>query len=107
MGLGLLCNRVNALSNSLRLNNLRLLGIVFTRVDARLKLTKRTIAQMREEAKEFNAYVFETQIPKNIKLAEAPESSLPIILYAPTSRGANAFNKLTIEFMQRIGADHE
>jgi len=107
LGLGLLYNRVVMLSRNLRLNNLKLLGIVFTRVDNRLKQTRRIVGQVEREAKGFDAYIFETQIPKNVSLSEAPEESLPVILYRPNCKGAKAFDKFTSEFMQRVGANNE
>ena len=66
-------------------------------------LAKRIIKQVEDEAKEFDAYIFKTHIPKNIKLAEAPGKSMPIILYDPQCKGAESFNKFTVEFIQRIG----
>lgn len=49
--------------------------------------------------KEFTTEVFETIIPRNISVAEAPGFGKPVVLYAPTSPGAQAYIKLTEEFL--------
>jgi chromosome partitioning protein len=49
--------------------------------------------------KEFKDEVFDTMIPRNISVAEAPGFGKPVILYAPDSPGARAYMKLTEEFL--------
>ena len=49
--------------------------------------------------KEFKDEVYETMIPRNISVAEAPGFGKPVVLYAPNSPGAQAYMKLTEEFL--------
>lgn len=79
--------------------SLEILGIVVNMLDRRVKLSKEVIEEFR---KFFPDKVFETMIPRNVKVAEAPSHGLPVIMYDPRSSGADAFGKLAQEFLQRI-----
>jgi len=73
-------------------------GVVRTMKDNRSNL----INQVSQEIiKFFKNKVFDTYIPRNIRLAEAPSHGLPIVLYDPTSKGAEAYLSLAEEFLNR------
>ena len=73
-------------------------GVVRTMKDNRSNL----INQVSQEIiKFFKSKVFDTYIPRNIRLAEAPSHGLPIVLYDPASKGAEAYLSLAEEFLNR------
>lgn len=77
---------------------LELLGVLPTMMDARTTLS----GQVHEEIKKhFPGKVFETVIPRNIRLAEAPSHGLPIGAYDKFSKGARAYKALTKEVLSR------
>ena len=82
-----------------RLNpGLEIEGFLLTMYDARLRLAN----QIYEELKgHFGDMVFDTVIPRNIRLSEAPSHGLPVILYDPTSRGATSHTALAREVIER------
>ena len=77
-------------------SNLKLEGILRTMVDTRSRLTKDVSQQL---FKFFDQKVYQTSIPRNIRLAEAPSHGLPVRLYDKASRGAIAYEKLAAEFL--------
>ncbi|MDO4536564.1 MAG: AAA family ATPase [Coriobacteriales bacterium] len=82
-----------------RLNReLRIFGVVMTMFDARTTLSRQVVAEVRDY---FGEQAFDTVIPRNIKLSEAPSHGLPANLYAPTSAGAQAYAKLAQEVIER------
>lgn len=73
-------------------------GVVLTMKDKRSNLT----SQVADEVlKFFGKKVFFTYIPRNIRLAEAPSHGEPIIIYEPSSKGAEAYMSLAEEFLDR------
>lgn len=84
--------------------NLELEGVVLTMYDGRTNLAR----QVGAEAKEFfgNA-MFETIIPRNIRLSECPSFGKPIFLYDPTSAGSLAYSALAEELEERNGRGSE
>ena len=73
-------------------------GVVMTMKDKRSNLT----AQVSDEIlKFFGKRVFFTYIPRNIRLAEAPSHGEPILIYEPSSKGAEAYMSLAEEFLDR------
>jgi chromosome partitioning protein len=73
-------------------------GVVLTMKDSRSNL----INQVSQEIKTFfNKKVFETSIPRNIRLAEAPSHGVPIGVYDPNSKGAKAYLGLAEEILER------
>lgn len=79
---------------------LELLGVIPTMMDARTTLS----GQVHEEIKKhFPGKVFETTIPRNIRLAEAPSHGLPVGAYDKFSKGARAYKALTKEVLKRVG----
>lgn len=95
-GLSSLINTINDLNN---LNNkLQIEGIVRTMHDPRNKLSKDVSMQLIEH---FGNLVYNTVIPRNIRLAEAPSYGMPISYYDPNSTGAKAYMKLAKEFLKK------
>jgi len=72
-------------------------GILLTMVDPRMNLTRQVIKDVREH---FGDTVFETEIPRNVRLGEAPSFGQPIILYDLRSSGAQAYLKLMREVVK-------
>jgi chromosome partitioning protein len=66
--------------------------------DERTNLGQQVAAEVREFFKE---KVFQTVIPRNVKLAEAPSHGMAVTTYDPKSRGADAYNALAKEFLAR------
>lgn len=86
-------NLINELNPSLFIS-----GVVCTMYDSRNNLSKVVEETIRNELKDV---VFETVIPMNIALAEAPGSGKPVTQYAPVSSGAIAYRKLAKEVLDR------
>jgi chromosome partitioning protein len=83
---------------------LEILGVAITMFDARTNLGVQVIEDARSY---FGSKVFETRIPRNIKLAESPSHSLPIGIYAPDSVGARAYRELCGEVVAAIEKSDE
>jgi len=83
---------------------LQLEGIVLTMYDDRTNLTKQVAEELRRH---FLDKVFETVIPRNIRLAEAPSHGKPILLYDIRSRGAEAYIQLAKELVAREASSKE
>lgn len=73
-------------------------GILLTMFDARGNLGKEVAAEIRSH---FPTQVFETVVPRNVRLAEAPSHGKPVIYYDITSRGAASYMQLAREIIQR------
>ena len=71
-------------------------GVLLTMVDERTNLTQQVVGEIRAHFKE---KVFETTIPRNVKLGEAPSFGKPILLYDIRSKGAEAYLDLAKELM--------
>ena len=56
---------------------------------------------VKEVNKFFDNKVFDTVIPRNVRLSEAPSYGLPIVLYDPMSKGARSYDKLVKEFLKK------
>ena len=78
--------------------DLGILGIVLTMFDNRTRLSQEVESNVREH---FRDLVFETVIPRNVRLAEAPSYGLPIFQYAAASSGAEAYRQLAVEVLVR------
>jgi len=75
-------------------------GVVLTMYDERTNLGAQVASNVREFFKE---KVFRTVIPRNVRLAEAPSHGLPVTVYDPKSKGAEAYIALAREFLAREG----
>lgn len=73
-------------------------GIVFTMYDSRTNLSEQVVNSVKES---LNAHIFETVIPRNVRLAEAPSFGESIITYDPYSRGADSYRRLAAELIER------
>jgi chromosome partitioning protein len=71
-------------------------GVLLTMVDERTNLTQQVIAEVRAH---FKDKVFSTQVPRSVRLAEAPSFGQPVILYDIRSKGAEAYLELARELM--------
>lgn len=74
-------------------------GVVITLYDSRAKLAKGVIAEI---DKVFGDKVYDTKIPRNVRLAEAPSYGKPVSKYDSKCAGAVAYGKLAEEFLARI-----
>ncbi|MDR3234817.1 MAG: ParA family protein [Planctomycetaceae bacterium] len=77
-------------------NDLQFGGIVLTMYDAGLELTHEVEKEVRDF---FGGIVFDTVIPRDAAVSEAPSHALPILEYAPRSRGARAYTELCMEML--------
>ncbi len=78
---------------------IEILGLLRTMFDARSNLSQQVAAQL---AQHFRNKVFDTVIPRNVRLAEAPSHGLPGLVYDPASRGAQSYQALATELLARI-----
>jgi chromosome partitioning protein len=79
---------------------LRLKGVVLTMYDARTNLAADVAAEVRRH---LGAAVFETMVPRSVRLSEAPSHGLPIAFYRPASPGADAYRAIADELLARDG----
>ena len=96
-GLSQLIHTVNLVKE--RLNpELYMEGVVFTMYDSRTNLSAQVVENVKQH---FKQKVFDTVIPRNIRLAEAPSFGMPICMYDPKSAGAEAYRNLADEVISR------
>ena len=79
-------------------------GVVMTMYDSRVKLSNDVVSEVR---KVFSGKVYETVIPRNVRIAESPSFGKPVLKYDFSSKGAQAYLKLAREFLQRQGVTVE
>ncbi|HEX2723331.1 MAG TPA: ParA family protein [Gemmatimonadaceae bacterium] len=96
-GLSQLLNTVHRIQHGVN-EELGIAGVLLTMYDARLNLSRQVAADARDY---FGETVFETVIPRNVRLAEAPSFGKPIILYDIGSIGAKAYMGVARELMAR------
>ena len=96
-GLGQLINTIKLVQKRLN-TDLIVEGVILTMFDARTNLSTQVA---REVEKYFGNKVFQTIIPRNIKLSEAPSYGLPITVYDPRSKGAKFYEKLAKEVLKK------
>jgi len=100
-GLAKLTNTVQLIKE--RLNpELSILGILLTMYDKRTSLNRQVVFDAKRH---FNQLIFDTIIPRNIRLAEAPSFGLPIALYEPKSNGSIAYYHLAKEVVFRVNSN--
>ena len=80
--------------------DLEISGVVLTMFDARTNLSSEVAAEVRRHLRDA---VFETIVPRSVRLSEAPSHGLPIALYRPDSKGADAYAHLAQEMRSRRG----
>lgn len=98
-GISQLLNTFNRIRRNLN-RNLEIEGVLLTMADFRTKLSTQVIEEVRSYFKE---KVYQTIIPRNIRLSEAPGFGKPVLLYDRRSKGALAYQELAIEFLVRQG----
>ena len=96
-GLSQLLNTVHRIQHGVN-EALDIAGVLLTMFDARLNLSRQVAADAREY---FGEVVFETLVPRNVRLAEAPSFGKPIILYDIGSIGAKAYMSVARELIAR------
>lgn len=97
-GLGQLLETVKLIRERMN-SNLEVLGVVLTMYDSRTTLSQQVHAEVK---KHFAGKVFDTVIPRNIRLAEAPSHGVPVGIYDKWSKGARAYKALSKEVVKRI-----
>lgn len=78
---------------------LELLGVLVTMMDSRTTLSNQVYAEIK---KHFPGKVFETTIPRNVRIAEAPSHGVPVGMYDRWSKGAKAYKNLASEVSNRV-----
>lgn len=102
-GLGQLLNTFQLVKKNLSAD-LELGGVILTMADVRTNLTQQVIEEVRNYFKE---KVFQTVIPRSVKLSEAPSFGKPAVIYDPHNRGSRAYLELGKEFLTRFGTDED
>lgn len=98
-GLGKLLNTIKIIQT--RLNpELEIEGILLTMYDLRLRLSNQVVEEVRQH---FKTLVFETIIPRNIRLSESPSFGIPVIAHDAESKGAISYMNLANEIVERNG----
>jgi chromosome partitioning protein len=100
-GLGQLMNNVNLVKKQLN-PELEVATIVLTMFDSRTNLSQQVAEEVR---KHFGDIVITTEIPRAVRVSEAPSFQQTVITYDPGSPGAQAYVKVAKEFAQRHGAN--
>ncbi len=80
--------------------NLKVGGVLLTMFDTRTNLAHQVVEEVRSF---FGDQVFQTVVPRNVRLSEAPSFGLPVALYAPKSIGAEAYAAVAQEVLSRGG----
>ena len=98
-GVGQLVNTIKLMKK--RLNpDLEVEGILLTMFDGRTNLCAQVVQEVRSH---FRDEAFDTMIPRNVRLSEAPSYGLPIHLYDARCSGAQAYRELAAELIERNG----
>ena len=97
-GLSQLIHTINLVKE--RLNpDLDMEGTVFTMYDSRTNLSMQVVENVKQN---LSQKIFDTLIPRNIRLAEAPSHGMPINLYDAKSAGAEAYMQLADEIINNV-----
>jgi chromosome partitioning protein len=81
--------------------DLQIIGLLRVMFDPRITLQQQVSEQLKAH---FGDKVFNTVIPRNVRLAEAPSYGLPGVVFDPASKGAQSFVEFAQEMVQRLGA---
>jgi len=98
-GVAELLNTVKKVQKNMN-KGLKIMGIVFTMIDKRLMVNREVMKTIRRNFPE--DIIFKTEIPRNVKISEAPSHGEPIIYYDPASKGAEAYMALAKEVLKKI-----
>ena len=96
-GLSQLIHTINLIQDRLN-NDLEIDGIVFTMYDSRTNLSSDVVENVKSNV---HINIYDTVIPRNVRLAEAPSHGMPINLYDTRSTGAESYRMLAAEVMSR------
>jgi chromosome partitioning protein len=96
-GLSQLVNTIRRVREGLN-PRLEIDGVLLTMYDARTNLSAQVASEVRRH---MNGSVYRTVVPRSVRLSEAPSHGLPIALYDPASRGADAYRELAGEVAAR------
>jgi len=83
---------------------LRLQGILLTMFDARTSLSRQVAEEVRSH---FGASVFDSVVPRSVRLGESPSHGLPVLLYDPASKGAEAYRLVAKELLDSLGGSKD
>ena len=97
-GIASLVNTLTMVKDSFN-QSLSIGGILLTMYDKRTTLNKAVVENVRTY---FKNLLFDTIVPRNIRLSEAPSHGMPIMLYNPSSKGARAYFNFTNEVIHRV-----
>jgi len=101
-GLGQLLKTIDMIKDSVN-PVLEIEGVLLTMHDARINLSSQVIGEVR---KFFSDNVYDTVIPRNVRISEAPGFGKPVITYDASSRGARAYMALALEFLHHNNLHH-
>jgi chromosome partitioning protein len=77
-------------------------GVILTMADFRTNLTQQVIEEVK---KYFNEKVFESIVPRSVKLSEAPSFGKPAVVYDPSNRGSKCYKEIGREFAERFAGN--
>lgn len=97
-GLGQLLETMKLVRKGMN-TGLEIIGVLPTMVDSRTTLSKQVVEEIKRN---FGAKVFNSEIPRNIRLAEAPSHGVPVGAYDRWSRGARAYKSAAKEVIDRV-----
>jgi chromosome partitioning protein len=98
-GLSDLVNTIKQVHANLNAD-LQIIGLLRVMYDPRITLQQQVSEQLKSH---FGSKVFNTVIPRNVRLAEAPSYGLPGVVFDPNAKGAQAFVEFAQEMVERIG----
>ncbi len=96
-GLSQLLNTIELVQKSLN-PRLRVAGMAMTMYDSRTHLALQVVEEV---AQHFPTLIFHTIVPRSVRIAEAPSYGEPLVSFDPKSRGAQAYDALTAELLDR------
>lgn len=96
-GLGKLLNTIKIIQSRLN-KDLQIEGILLTMYDVRLRLSNQVVEEVKTH---FQQMVFDTIIPRNVKLSESPSFGIPVILHDADSKGAISYLNLAREIVEK------
>ena len=102
-GLALITGSIDRIRASVN-PDLELNGVVFTMVNSQAKLTHDVIEEVRNH---FGEKVYETLIPRNVRVSEAPSMGTPVVFLDPRSKGAESYKAFAWEFMAKNPTRYE